>query len=92
MCGVNRYTLPYLKVNTGFTVQYRKLWTFPGGAVVKGPPANAGDERDVSLIPGLEKPPGEGNGYPLQYSCLGKSHGWRNLVGYSSWGHRVGYD
>ena len=29
---------------------------------------------------------GEGNGNSLQYSCLGKSHGWRNLVGYSPWG------
>ena len=35
---------------------------FPGDAVVKNPPANAGDIR---LIPGLEKPPGGGNGYPL---------------------------
>ena len=29
---------------------------------------------------------GEGNGTPLQYSCLEKSHGWRSLVGYSPWG------
>ena len=29
---------------------------------------------------------GEGNGTPLQYSCLEKSHGWRNLVGCSPWG------
>ena len=34
---------------------------------VKNPPANAGD---VSSIPGLEDPPGEGNGNPHQYSCL----------------------
>ena len=31
-------------------------------------------------------PPGEGNGNPLQYSCLEKSHGWRSVVGYSPWG------
>ena len=37
----------------------------------KNLPANAGDERDVSLIPGSGRSPGEGNGYPLQYSCLG---------------------
>ena len=30
---------------------------------------------------------GEGNGTPLQYSCLEKSHGWRSLVGCSPWGH-----
>ena len=42
--------------------------SFPGGSVVKNPPANAGD---VGSIPGSERPPGEGNGNPLQYSCLG---------------------
>ena len=39
--------------------------------VVKNPTANAGDLRDVGLIPGLGRCPGEGNGNPLQYSCLG---------------------
>ena len=41
---------------------------FPSGAVVKNLPANA---RDTGLIPGLGRSPGEGNGNPLQYSCLG---------------------
>ena len=41
---------------------------FPGGAVVKNPPANAGDSRDLSLIPGLGRFPGEENSNPLQYS------------------------
>ena len=41
---------------------------FPGGAVVKNLPANAGD---VGLIPGLERSPGGENDNPLQYSCLG---------------------
>ena len=44
---------------------------FPGGAVVKKPPANAGDARDVGSIPGLGKSLEEGNGNPLQYSYLG---------------------
>ena len=39
--------------------------------VVKNPPANAGDARDVGWIPRLGRSPGEGNGNPLQYSCLG---------------------
>ena len=30
---------------------------------------------------------GKGDGTPLQCSCLEKSHGWRSLVGCSSWGH-----
>ena len=43
---------------------------FPGGSVVKNPPANAGDPGDVDLIPGSRISPGVGNGNPLQYSCL----------------------
>ena len=38
--------------------------------VVKNPPANAGDARQVGLIPGLGRSPGGGRGNPLQYSCL----------------------
>ena len=38
--------------------------------VVKNLPANSGDLRNVGLIPGLERSPGEGNGNPAQYSCL----------------------
>ena len=39
-----------------------KRLIYPGGLVVKNPPANAGD---LSLIPGSAKSPGEGNGSPL---------------------------
>ena len=38
--------------------------------VVKNPLANAGDIRDLGLIPGSERSLGEGNDNPLQYSCL----------------------
>ena len=38
--------------------------------VVMKPPANAGDKIDNSSIPGLGRSPGEGNGNPLQNSCL----------------------
>ena len=38
--------------------------------MVKNSPADAEDVRDVGLIPGLGRSPGEGNAYPLQYSCL----------------------
>ena len=38
--------------------------------VVKYPPANAGDIRDVGSIPGLGRSSGGGHGNPLQYSCL----------------------
>ena len=46
---------------------------FPGGRVVKNLPANVGDARDMGLISGSGRSPGEGNGNPLQYSCLENS-------------------
>ena len=58
----------------------------PGGVVVKNPPANAGDIRDVGSIPGLGRSLGGGHGNPLQYSYLENPHGQRSLEGYSSWG------
>ena len=44
-----------------------KIQDVPGGTVNKSLPANAGD---MGLIPGLGRSPGEGNGNPLEYSCL----------------------
>ena len=53
---------------------------FPSGSAVKNTPASAGH---VGLIPGLGRSPGEGNGNPLQYSCL-ESHmdrgTWQSIV------------
>ena len=43
---------------------------FQVALMVKNPPANAGDIRDTVSIPGSGRSPGEGNGNPLQYSCL----------------------
>ena len=43
------------------------LLGFPGGSEIKVPVCNAGD---LGLIPGSGRFPGEGNGTPLQYSCL----------------------
>ena len=51
--------------------------------MVKNPPPNAGDVRDTGSIPRLGRSPGEGNGNPLQYSCLENP-----MVGYSSRGHK----
>ena len=56
--------------------------------MVKIPPANAGDVRDSDSIPGSRRPPGGGNGNPLEYSCLENPHGQSSLVGYSPWGHK----
>ena len=57
---------------------------FPGGSDGKASAYNAGD---LGSITGSGRSPGEGSGTPLQYSP-GKSHGWRNLVGYSPWGRK----
>ena len=49
----------------------------------KNPPANAGDTRDMGSVPGSGRSPGEGNGYPLHYSCMEKSMdrgAWRATV------------
>ena len=58
-------------------------WGFPGGSDGKESAYNA---RDLGLIPGSGRSPGEGNGNPFQY-LPGKFHGQRSLEGYSPWGH-----
>ena len=53
---------------------------FPGGSVVKNPPANAGGEHS---IPGSGRSPEERNGNSLQYSCLENSidrGAWQAIV------------
>ena len=47
--------------------------------MVKNPAAKAGDIRHGDLIPGSRRSPGEGNGNPLQYSCL------ENLMERGAW-------
>ena len=60
--------------------------------MTKNLPANAGDSRDVSLIPWLGKPCGVGNGNPLQFACL------ENPMNRGAWGlqsmgsQRAGHD
>ena len=66
-----------------FLVLYYTSGDFPGSAVVKNSPSNAGDTRDSGLIPGLGRSPGEGNSNPLQYSCLG------NFMDRGAWRARV---
>ena len=46
------------------------VWASQVALVVKNPPVNAGDIRDVGSIPGSGRSPGVGNGNQLQYSCL----------------------
>ena len=61
---------------------------FPGSAVVKNLPANAGDVRDLGSIPGSGRSPGGGNGNPLWCSCLDNSMNrgtWWGTVHGVSW-------
>ena len=61
---------------------------FPDGSEVKNPPANTEDIRNEGSIPGSGRFPGEGNGNPLQYSCLKKSRGQKSLMGYGPKDHK----
>ena len=54
-------------------------WGFPGGTVAKNLPADAGDARDETSIPGSGRSPGAGNGNPLRYFHLG------NLMDRGAW-------
>ena len=74
-------TEKYLKVNSGLWVimifqcklnlsQRIYIWGFPGGSAGKESTCSVGN---LGLIPGLGRSPGEGKGYPLQYSSLENS-------------------
>ena len=56
---------------------------FPGGSVVKNPPASAGDTKDGDLIPGSGRSPGVGNGIHNSVFLPGECHGQKSLVGCS---------
>ena len=67
----------------------KALEGFPGGSDGKGSTCNVGD---LGSMRGLGRSPGEGNGNPLQYSCLENPDGQRCLVGYGPWSCRVRCD
>ena len=56
--------------------------------MVKNLPTNGEDPGEACLIPGSGRSPGEGNGNPLQCSCLEKSHGQRSLAGHRPWSRK----
>ena len=61
----------------------KSILGFPGASDSKESACNTGD---LGLIPGSRRSPGEGNGNPLQSSCLENSMERRSLLGYSPWG------
>ena len=56
--------------------------------VVKNLPASAADGRDVGFNPWVRKIPWRRKWQPTPVFSPGESHGQRNLVGYSPWGHK----
>ena len=60
-----------------------KAWSSQVVLMVKNLPANAGDIRNVGLIPGSGRSPGGGNGNPFQYSCLKIPMDRGDWLGYS---------
>ena len=73
----------YLLISFRYTL--RLSGGFPGGSVVKNPPASAGD---AGSTPGLGRSPGGGNGQPTPVFLAGEAHGRRSLAGYRPWGRR----
>ena len=67
VCGWTFKLFPCLAIMNSATVNTAVCVSVPGGSQAKNLPASAGD---ASLLPGLGRFPGEGNGNPLQYSCL----------------------
>ena len=65
---------------------------FPGGSVVKNLPANTGDLRNTGSIPGSGRSLEEGNGKPLQYSCLENPMDRESGGPQSMASQRVGHD
>ena len=82
----------WYSVPTGIVVIVVTNWASLMSQLVKNPSANAGDARDVDLIPGWGRSPGERNGNPLQYSCLenpmDRGAWWAKFTG----SQRVGQD
>ena len=72
MGSIHFYTQTCSHISTSYTFTQMNMltdlfidtWGFPGGTMVKNPPANAGDRRDAGLIPELGRFV-EGNGNPL---------------------------
>ena len=71
-----------MNMKTNFEVRRRYSRAFPGGSVVKKPPANAGDTEDLGSNRGQEDPLKE----EMATHLPGKTSGQKSLLGYSLWG------
>ena len=71
------------EIHEVITRRHRRQQGFPDGSADKKSACNEGDTGDTSLIPGSGRSPEEGNGHPLQCSCLGNCMdrgAWRATV------------
>ena len=81
---------PLVQTCTIATLTLFYLWYlhYRGSPVGSDGKESACNTGDLGSIPGSGRSPGEGNGYPLQHSCLENPHGQRGLVGHSPWGRK----
>ena len=83
-------TAPLNKTNKFLSFGFCSYLSIQKEILYLNPPSNTGDVRDAGLIPGSRRSPGEGNGNPLQYSCL------ENPMDRGAWwttgSHRGGHD
>ena len=77
-CGASSHSLAHVARTASELYQ-----GFPGSSAVQKPPGNTGD---VGLLPGSGRPPGEGNGNTLHYSCLRNPMDRETMAGRSPWG------
>ena len=70
-----------------YIIEFKSVYAYTGASLVaqlvKNPSVNAGDAKYAGSIPGSGRSPGEGNGYPFQYSCLQNPMdrgAWRAIV------------
>ena len=92
-CPLHPYDLFYKWHFAPFSCLHLFYFFLPSSSPWSSPPGSVGEEsvcnvEDPGWIPGLGRSPGEGDGDPLQYSCLENPHGQRSLVGYSPWSYR----
>ena len=85
---IYRYIPHLYKYNICIFICVYVYMAFPGGVVVRNLPANAGDTKDTSSVPGLARFPGEGNGNPL--SILAWRIPWTEPGGLQSTGLQRG--
>ena len=67
---------------------FRDCFSSDGASLVAQLVKNGCNSGDLGLIPGSGRSPGEGNGNPLQYSCLENPHGQKRKAGYCPWDHK----